>query len=201
MVIFVPQYYAMRDECLSEWGDAADWCSVTVYHSDGIFSEPTCGCRVIIAPNCDDGLNKTLPGEVFEKLGSNVTIAVYGGFCNLVGPIPDEIGGLSNLELLYLYKNQLSGPIPASFRQLEAMKFLSLGVNELIGEIPASLGNMNWLEFLDLSDNKLEGGIPYEILLLMGQRLWEIALQNNNLTGNVTLNLGMGFFIEQFRRN
>ena len=79
MLVFVPQYFVIRDQCLAEWGEAAVWCSVTVYHPEGLFNEPSCGCRVITVPNCNDGLNKTLPGEVFEKLGSDVTFAFFGG--------------------------------------------------------------------------------------------------------------------------
>ena len=155
--MFVPQYFEIREQCLEEWGDAADWCSVKVYHPQGLFGETSCGCRVIIPPDCDNGVNKTLPGEVFDKLGSNVTVAVSGGYCNLVGPIPEEIGKMRNLKLLQVFKNKLNGTIPASIGELVTLQYASFGRNELSGEIPISMSNMRNLGYLSLSNNNLEG--------------------------------------------
>ena len=192
MLIFVPQYFEIRDECLTAWGDASEWCSVKVYHSGGFFKKPTCGCRVITVPGCGNGLNKTLPSAVFETLGSDVTIAVYGGYCNLIGPIPDEIGNLSNLEFVLLSSNSLNGTLPASIGQLQALEFFQVGRNQLTGEIPASLGNLKRIDFLDLSHNALEGGIPDELQFSMvtDGRPRVFAFGNNNLSGNLTLNFG-----------
>ena len=45
----------------------------------------------------------------------------------LSGAIPAELGGLANLERLYLYSNQLLGPIPAELGGLANLERLSLG--------------------------------------------------------------------------
>ena len=53
------------------------------------------------------------------------------------GPIPAELGQLTNLERLWLNGNQLSGPIPAAFGQLTNLRDLALNGNpELSGPLP-----------------------------------------------------------------
>ena len=185
--MFVPQYFEIREQCLEEWGDAADWCSVKVYHPQGLFGETSCGCRVIIPPDCDNGVNKTLPGEVFDTLGSDVTVAMSGGYCNLVGPIPEEIGNMRNLKILTVFINHLNGTIPASIGELVKLEYLNFGVNYLSGEIPMSMANMRSLEMLALDNNQFNGEILEQILEL--QKLVEIWLLDNNFSGNMTMNL------------
>lgn len=43
---------------------------------------------------------------------------------NLVGSIPEELGGLKSLVSLDLYHNNLTGSIPASLSKLSNLKFL-----------------------------------------------------------------------------
>ena len=112
------------------------------------------------------------------------------GFCQLVGPIPEEFGQLRNLELLNLAQNHLNGTIPASIGELVLLEYLGLSDNQLSGEIPVSMSKMERLEYLNLSDNQLEGGIQEELFRLLGMKLHSIAFENNNFTGNVTLDLG-----------
>ncbi|KAH9714616.1 protein kinase domain-containing protein [Citrus sinensis] len=74
--------------------------------------------------------------------------------------IPTKIGGLKNLEYLFLGYNRLQGSIPDSFGDLTSLKSLNLSNNNLSGTIPASLEKLSYLENLNLSFNKLEGEIP-----------------------------------------
>ena len=69
----------------------------------------------------------------------------------LSGPIPSELGNLTNLERLSLWGNQLSGPIPSELGNLANLEFLSLRDNQLSGPIPSELGNLANLEWLILS--------------------------------------------------
>ena len=64
----------------------------------------------------------------------------------LTGPIPPEIGYLTNLTLLYLYENQLTGSIPSEIGNLTNLTYLKLSSNQLTGEIPESICdlNLNW---------------------------------------------------------
>lgn len=43
---------------------------------------------------------------------------------NLVGSVPQELGGLKSLISLDLYHNNLTGPIPSSLSNLSNLKFL-----------------------------------------------------------------------------
>ena len=60
----------------------------------------------------------------------------------LTGPIPPQLGNLSNLESLLLNANQLTGPIPVELANLSNLEELSLGGNQLTGPIPSQLANL-----------------------------------------------------------
>ena len=106
----------------------------------------------------------------------------------LSGAIPAELGGLANLERLYLYSNQLLGPIPAELGGLANLERLSLGNNELTGPIPAELGGLANLEGLSLGNNELTGPIPAELGGLAN--LERLYLYSNQLLGPIPAELG-----------
>ena len=117
----------------------------------------------------------------------------------LIGPIPAEIGQLTNLTELNLsrnkvynhdtdlYDNGLTGPIPAEIGQLTNLTNLNLYRNKLTGPIPAELGQLTNLEYLHLSDNELTA-IPAEISQLTN--LKNLHLNDNQLTGTIPAELG-----------
>ena len=83
-----------------------------------------------------------------------------------------------------LSHNRLSGPIPPELGQLTNLAKLYLNNNSLAGPIPPELGNLTNLMWLDLSSNKLTGAIPPELAQLT--RLLRLDIhQNNQLTGCV----------------
>lgn len=55
---------------------------------------------------------------------------------NLSGRIPDAIGGIRDLQQLYLAHNNLSGVIPAVLQNLTALSKLDVSFNNLQGEVP-----------------------------------------------------------------
>ena len=81
----------------------------------------------------------------------------------LTGPIPAELGNLSDLEVLYLPGNQLTGPIPPELGNLSDLRELELSWNQLTGPIPAELGNLSNLLELHFYLNHLTGPIPTEL--------------------------------------
>ena len=71
------------------------------------------------------------------------------------GAIPAELGDLSNLQYLYLYRNKLSGQIPAELGDLASLQYLYLDGNELSGAIPLELASLAQLQVFDIRNTGL----------------------------------------------
>ena len=106
----------------------------------------------------------------------------------LTGPIPPELGSLTNLEGLYLRSNDLTGAIPPELANLTRLASLSLSSNDLTGLIPPELGKLTGLTSLSLYSNDLTGPIPAEFGKLT--RLTYLDLDFNRLTGPIPPDLG-----------
>ena len=125
-------------------------------------------------------------GVSTDDSGRVTSIALIAN--RLSGPIPAELGGLSNLDLLALTFNQLSGSIPAELGDLSNLKLLHLIDNDLSGPIPVELGGLSSLEELGLGDNQLSGPIPAELGSL--SNLDALSLSANQLSGSIPAELG-----------
>ncbi len=106
----------------------------------------------------------------------------------LTGPIPAELGSLSNLTSLDLGTNQLTGALPLAFGNLSSLSSLYLSFNQLEGSIPAELGNLSNLTRINMADNQFTGSIPPEIGNL--SELRTLSLGRNDLTGSIPAALG-----------
>ena len=106
----------------------------------------------------------------------------------LTGRIPPELGGLANLQSLFLYRDNLTGPIPPELGNLANLRSLSLGENDLTGPIPPELGSLANLHSLSLHENDLTGTIPPELGNLAD--LGALNLAANGLTGRIPPELG-----------
>ena len=105
----------------------------------------------------------------------------YLSYNQLSGEIPEELGRLSNLQVLDFNGNQLSGEIPARLGNLINLRYLGLSQNELTGEIPRKLGSLSNLKSLQiLSQNRLTGEIPGELSNLTN--LYQLYLSQNELS-------------------
>ena len=106
----------------------------------------------------------------------------------LTGPIPPDLGRLTNLQVLNLAGNELTEGIPPELGRLTNLQALDLAGNELVGEIPAELGNLRNLMLLQARGNHLSGEIPSELGKLTNLR--GLGLTLNQLSGEIPASLG-----------
>ena len=106
----------------------------------------------------------------------------------LEGPIPDELGDLTDLEVLNLESTGIIGDIPASLGRLSNLRILNLSRNYLSG-IPSEIGGLSELRELRLSRNRVSSSdVPLEIGDL--SRLEVLDLSVNRLTGEIPPEIG-----------
>ncbi|XP_049388863.1 receptor-like protein 9DC1 [Solanum stenotomum] len=129
---------------------------------------------------------------------------------SVTGPIPSNVSGMQNLQVLFLSSNHLNGTIPSWIFSLPSLEWLdlsdnhfsgniqefksktlysvSLKQNQLQGPIPKSLLNQRDLYFLLLSHNNLSGQIASTICNLTTLNVLDLG--SNNLEGKIPLCLG-----------
>lgn len=133
----------------------------------------------------------------------------------MAGSIPNEIGGLHNLEILSLAPNKLNGHIPSAIFNISTIKRISvtddllsgrlplstdlwvpnleelyLSINNLIGTIPDSISNASKLIYIDMEHNSFSGSIPNTFSTL--RNLQWLNLMHNNLTLEKTTTSELG---------
>nr|GME16119.1 probable LRR receptor-like serine/threonine-protein kinase At1g34110 [Ipomoea batatas] len=81
-------------------------------------------------------------------------------FNNFTGPIPHEIGYLSDIHTLNLSNNHFTGSIPTTFSNLKQIECLDLSHNRLNGQIPQELIELNFLAIFSVAFNNLSGRVP-----------------------------------------
>ncbi|KAK8257044.1 hypothetical protein V6Z12_1Z009200 [Gossypium hirsutum] len=101
----------------------------------------------------------------------------------IMGRIPDGIGNLVNLEVLFASENQMFGPIPFEIGRLQKLNKFFAHINILSGTIPHSIGNLSALTIVGLDFNNLQGNIPPSIGKC--QSLLELTVSYNNLSGPI----------------
>jgi Leucine-rich repeat (LRR) protein len=100
--------------------------------------------------------------------------------CNLV-EIPPFIRDLSDLELLFLSKNNIQS-LPEWLWKKASLQNLDVSSNSLTGAISPSVCNLKSLVTLDLSLNNFSGNVP-SCLGNFSQSLENLILHGNKLSG------------------
>ncbi|KAI3417428.1 Protein kinase domain-containing protein [Psidium guajava] len=121
-------------------------------------------------------------GEIPETLGNlkNLTL-LYLGRSHLRGEIPESIFELTALETLDLSENNVSGTLSKSIAKLRNLKKIELFRNNLTGELPPELVELTALQEFDMSANHLHGELPPDIVNLKNLTVFE--LHGNNFSG------------------
>ncbi|CAI9784387.1 unnamed protein product [Fraxinus pennsylvanica] len=106
------------------------------------------------------------------------------GSCGIKGPIPNEIGNLSNLIQLDMGGNDLNGGIPDALGKLKKLQKLKINSCNLTGSIPVTFCELGRLFELNLENNQLSHPLPGclgNTLCELG-RLFELNLENSQLS-------------------
>ena len=167
----------------ANWTDNSNWDTASAV--DSWFGVAVAGGQVT---GLSLGTNQ-LTGPIPSELGnlSNISSLRLDGN-QLTGRIPPELGNLSNLITLYLSGNQLTDPIPSELGNLTNLTTAWLHNNQLTGAIPPELGNLSNLTTLYVFNNQLSGPIPPELGNLSNLRT--LHLSDNQLTGPSPPELG-----------
>ena len=101
-----------------------------------------------------------LSGEIPDLSGltSLVWLGLYDNM--LSGDIPATVGGIADLEVLYLHGNDLTGMVPMEIGSLASLTNLWLKNNMLSGDLPSSLDNLTDLVRVRISGNSFTGCVP-----------------------------------------
>jgi Leucine-rich repeat (LRR) protein len=128
----------------------------------------------------DNAFQSSIPMTI-RNLDQLVLLSLDGN--RLYGQL-DTIEQLTNLQFLYLGKNQLKQTLGSNtLRNLTKLKQLDLGDNIFDGGVPHHVLHMSSLEVLDLSGNMLSGKLPSTIP--RNSALNSLFLHGNQLSGDI----------------
>ncbi|KAK9025604.1 hypothetical protein V6N11_038465 [Hibiscus sabdariffa] len=139
-----------------------------------------CEVLEILAFDSNPLISGTIPASIggLQELQS-----VFLQDNRLEGSIPSELCHLTNLAYLDLSSNKLSEPIPAYLGNIISLRNLFLGSNMFSSSIPSTLTRLNDLLILDLSSNSLSGPLPIDIG--NWKVLTSMNLSNNQFSGDI----------------
>ncbi|XP_010040522.2 probable LRR receptor-like serine/threonine-protein kinase At3g47570 [Eucalyptus grandis] len=129
----------------------------------------------------NNNLNGTIPKEVIGLSSLSLYFGVAGN--SLTGPLPLEVGNMSQIVEVELFDNSLTGEIPSTLSQCLMLVNLDMAGNFFEGSIPPSLRTLIGLVYLNLSRNRLSGQIP--IYFENFTVLEKLNLSFNSLEGEV----------------
>lgn len=112
--------------------------------------------------------NNAFTGAISSSVGqlSKLTRFTVGGN-QLSDTLPTALSSLPDLEVIWLFKNQLSGPLLAEWAS--SLIVLDVYDNQLTGNIPSQLTELPNLQQLVLGGNRFNGAIPDEFGQFMPQ--------------------------------
>ena len=110
-----------------------------------------------------------------ESIGNLTNLQILYLLSNELESLPESIGNLTNLQILYLHDNNLES-LPESIGNLTNLQDLDLNENDL-ESLPESIGNLTNLQELRLSQNDLES-LPESIGNLTNLQYLDLSFNN-----------------------
>jgi Leucine-rich repeat (LRR) protein len=158
----------------ANWTDNTNWLTGPVSTWVGITVDSGNVTRIDFSQN-------NLSGHLPPQIGNLTSLEYLRLFRNdfLVGEIPPEIGNLTKLHSLFLNNNKFTGEIPKEIGNLESLRFINLDFSDLTGAIPVEITNCLNLESFRAKNNKLNS-IPDLSVLPLLRDLW---ISGNQLSG------------------
>ncbi|WP_439184150.1 T9SS type A sorting domain-containing protein [Carboxylicivirga taeanensis] len=104
----------------------------------------------------------------------------------LEGSIPSEIGNITMLKSLNIWRNKLSGTIPPELGNCINLTELFLDENALTGQVPSSIANLTLMTNFWLDNNKLSGDIT-DLFSSWTNLIYFGIGGGNNFTGSLDL--------------
>uniref|UniRef100_A0A0D3G584 non-specific serine/threonine protein kinase n=1 Tax=Oryza barthii TaxID=65489 RepID=A0A0D3G584_9ORYZ len=129
-----------------------------------------------------------LSGPLPKELGNLTNLLSLGiSFNNFSGQLPEELGNMTNLQQMYIDSCGFSGPFPSTFSKLQNLKILYGQYHSLRHYICSSCFHAKCLTFgcgcRRSSDNDFTGKIP-DYLGIM-PKLEDMAFQGNSFEGPI----------------
>lgn len=119
-----------------------------------------------------------------------ITTMNFSPSTRLSGRLPQEIGNLTQLEVLSLRLSKLSGALPSSINRLSWLRSLDLTLSKFEGKLPSMI-KMNRLEHLNLDRNQFTGTVAAQLDHGLA-KLKTINFFSNRFYGNLPSFYGSG---------
>uniref|UniRef100_A0A2N9EYE2 non-specific serine/threonine protein kinase n=1 Tax=Fagus sylvatica TaxID=28930 RepID=A0A2N9EYE2_FAGSY len=127
-----------------------------------------------------------LSGNILSKLFSSKMVLkhVLLNSNNLIGNIPDTLGLVQTLEVMFLSNNNLTGPIP-NLTGMNFLNYVDMSNNSFdVSEIPQWFSpTLESLTTLMMENTRLRGQVPVSLFNLAN--LQTVILRNNQLNGTI----------------
>ena len=169
---------AIRDALGGNLARIAWATSIPITHWAGVTVDDTLGrvTKIRISPTLWYFHDLILDGHLPPEIGDlpYLTHLNMAEHYALKGPLPSELGNLTNLEVLdlrgdpsWLEPDSISGEIPPELGNLTNLRILRLNHNNFSGEIPTELADLPALEELRLGNNNFIGCLSEELLAVL----------------------------------
>mmetsp|Transcript_839 Transcript_839/g.2321 ORF Transcript_839/g.2321 Transcript_839/m.2321 type:complete len:358 (-) Transcript_839:249-1322(-) len=151
-------------------------------------------CTQLLTRELHRNYQARITGTIPQELYTLTNLEELGQSMELTGTLSTEIGLLTRLTSLELYRSNLSGQMPSELGALVQLTTLGLrGQAWTSGSIPTELGLLTVLVNLDVSDRDMTATLPrHPIPAELGSltALTYLRLSNSRFTGSIPSQLG-----------